>query len=118
MYPEFYEALEEWWGKEVKGNKRFIVHKKLQDIHKQARIWNKKVMGNLFAAKTKIEEDLAKAEQDLIASSFFDSCKQVEKDKLENLSRILRMEEIFSLQKSRVRWLKEGDNNKKKNSLI
>ncbi|GLJ30238.1 hypothetical protein SUGI_0598180 [Cryptomeria japonica] len=70
-------------------------------------------MGNLFSNKTKAEDDLAKAKLDCISISFSLLAKDKAKERLEALNRILRMEESFCLQKSWIRWLKEGDNNTK-----
>lgn len=80
----------------------FVLAKKLMHLRKHLRVWAKSSFGS-----SKLKKIVLMQEVDV-----FDIIKQ-EQAILENLREIHRQEEIYWRQRSRLQWLREGDDNMK-----
>lgn len=112
---DFIRNIEKWWteGLQVQGNIMYLLHKRLKHIKFWLKEWNKKDFSNIFEEKKVVENKMLVLNQALIKEGFdIDISKQVDKDYLE-LENLCKQEDIFSRQKSRVQWLKEGEHNTK-----
>lgn len=77
------------------------------------RVWNNEVFGDVEWKKLLLLDDISRWDRKE-GEEGLDSSELVErKEAQRNLERILEMEEIMWRQKSRVQWLKEGDNDTK-----
>ncbi|XP_039126955.1 uncharacterized protein LOC120263117 [Dioscorea cayenensis subsp. rotundata] len=110
----FHELVHQWWSEiSPRGCGAFILSKKIAGIRARLRHWAKHDFGSIKLQKLALLHDLevmdlAKEERRLSS----DEIRQ-ESDLLDNLKIIHKQEEIYWKQRSRLQWLKEGDENTK-----
>eukprot|EP00253_Pinus_taeda_P012568 PITA_12568 len=88
-----------------------IFQRKLKHLKGEIKSWNNSVFGNIFKAKENLNQDMKSIQQRMIAEGRSEELAQKEQS-IENqiLERDLQEETLWR-QKSRVRWLKEGEKN-------
>ncbi|XP_057756534.1 uncharacterized protein LOC130975820 [Arachis stenosperma] len=84
----------------------------LNNLTESLKKWNNETFGNIFRKKRRILNIIQGIQKSRLygRNKFLDG---LEKDLSEELEKILDQEEIFWLQKSRQKWLVEGDRNTK-----
>jgi hypothetical protein len=81
----------------------------LKYIKQQLKIWNKETFGNILQEKLKLTQKMEQLQQDIINEGRTDSLVQEEKHLQTQINEREIQEEILWKQKSRIRWLKEGE---------
>ncbi|KAL7211242.1 hypothetical protein ACSBR2_014176 [Camellia fascicularis] len=106
-HEEFYTVVKENWS----NNQTFLMTK-LDTLARKASIWNKNVFGNIFRRKRwllgRIEE-IQKAQ----ATTYFHNLHVLELDLVAQYNKVLYQEELLWFQKSRSKWITQGDRNTK-----
>jgi hypothetical protein len=91
----------------------FRLQKKLKHIKEKLEKWNKEVFGNIDQAKKLIEERMERLQEQCIQEGYTEKRKKEENQLLQDLESRCKKEETLWRQKSRIRWLKEGERNTK-----
>jgi hypothetical protein len=84
---------------------------KTEELQANLRDWNKNVFGNIFQAQRTLEQCLEEIQQESILQGHSDALRQEEELLRQQLEERHKQEEILWKHKSRVQWLKEGENN-------
>ncbi|RVW50795.1 hypothetical protein CK203_076874 [Vitis vinifera] len=114
LHHEFKEKFSDWWqGCTVEGWEGHKFMRKLKFVKSKLKDWNKVAFGDLREKKKLILSDLARIdliEQEGNLNLDLVSERTLRRRELEDL---LLKEEVHWRQKSRVKWIKEGDCNSK-----
>ncbi|XP_058783145.1 uncharacterized protein LOC131657804 [Vicia villosa] len=103
----------EWKSMKVEGRGDFILKEKLRLLKDKLRRWNKEVFGKIELEMEDGIRDLNIADERLVSDNdaSFDVNFALRKEACAKFWRNLKIKENMLLQKSRVKWIKEGDSN-------
>ncbi|MCH83058.1 LINE-1 reverse transcriptase like, partial [Trifolium medium] len=108
----FPKVVEEAWNSFiVTGRKGYILKEKLKLLKGTLRLWNKEVYGNVDHKIEKITEDIDVLELKCENVGLDEAELLERKEKFDYLWMLLKSKESMEFQKSRSRWLREGDAN-------
>jgi hypothetical protein len=102
---------ESWRGDRVKGWMGFILKEKLKGLKFCIRVWNKEVYGVVDSKIEKLVEDINELDVKGELVSLSEAEVENRKDYFGELWHLLKSKESVLLQRSRTRWLREGDQN-------
>ncbi|XP_075658741.1 uncharacterized protein LOC142628552 [Castanea sativa] len=110
----FVDRVQSWWNRHsFVGTPSFMFAKKLKALKEDIVQWNRREFGNIERQKKQLLEELKMLdakERDVGLTDGEISHRAVLRSQVEHL---LSLEEIFWRQKSRMLYIKEGDNNTK-----
>eukprot|EP00253_Pinus_taeda_P010671 PITA_10671 len=113
--PNFVKMLEKWWCEplNIKGTRTFKLQSKLKHIKSKIKQWNAIELGNIFQEKSIIESKLDHIHKIWTSGNISEDSKHQEKALMVQWQLHCQQEETLWRQKSRVQWLKEGEQNTK-----
>ncbi|XP_058784148.1 uncharacterized protein LOC131658917 [Vicia villosa] len=103
----------EWKSLKVEGRGDYLLKEKFRHLKDKLRRWNKEVFGKYDLEMEEGVRDINVADERLESDSNFSLSENLEfrKETCRKFWRNLRIKENMILQKSRVRWINEGDSN-------
>lgn len=113
--PNFKSKVKDLWSESTsqKGNCMYRFQQRLKSLKNKLKIWNKEEFGNIFEDKSRLESQLQKVAEEVFKTGYTDQLMREETILQEQLQAREKQEEIYWKQKSRNRWLKEGERNTK-----
>jgi hypothetical protein len=106
----FVDKVRDWWGSfSFDGTPSFVLAKKLQALKGKIKEWNSKVFGDVGARNKAWAEEVQLLDSIEESRGLSDEEKERRSRLVSDLEGSLLQEEICWRQKSRIRWLKEGD---------
>jgi hypothetical protein len=112
-HPDFVPFVETCWkGFVVSGKKAFVLKEKFRLLKERLKLWNKEVFGFLDLNIEKTVKELNDFEG-LLGGDDPDSLLTIREGLNRDFWRQLHHKESLLKQKSRVKWVKEGDSNSK-----
>jgi hypothetical protein len=106
----FVDKVKSWWPSfYFLGSPSFILAKKLRALKEEIKRWNREVFGNVRVRNKAWAEELEMLDRFEEVRSLSEEEKERRRLLVSDLEASLLQEEISWKQKSRVRWLKEGN---------
>ena len=57
-HPNLFKKVNHWWGMEVEGTAMFRVSRKLSNVKRMVKVWNKTDFGHIFLEKEDLSQKL------------------------------------------------------------
>ncbi|XXG76639.1 hypothetical protein AAC387_Pa08g0946 [Persea americana] len=107
--PDFLKIVEDNWNSGITGSSQFILAQNLKNMKQFLKAWNRNVFGDINLKVQAVGKNIQLC-QDLLDAGPSDSLFQDLSD-AKSLHNWLQTKESHRRQKSRIRWLNEGDSN-------
>ncbi|XP_015169026.1 uncharacterized protein [Solanum tuberosum] len=109
-HPQFLEVMGKIWSFECQGNPMWILHQKLKRTGSLLSTWSKDTYGDIFEVPKRLEQEINNLELALQNNNSPSIRASLSKKKVEYVFYLKTQANILR-QKSRVRWLVDGDTN-------
>ncbi|XP_044461836.1 uncharacterized protein LOC123193110 [Mangifera indica] len=112
-HENFLDIVAEVWNQEAQGSPVFKVISKLKKLKVELKKFNKESFGHISERVLEAIRQLENIQEPLRINLLDEELARAEKFSLESYRSLLLAEESLARQKSKVHWLKEGDQNTK-----
>jgi hypothetical protein len=110
----FVDKVKVWWSNyPLMGSPSFVLASKLKALKEDLKVWNRDVFGDVNLKQLQLTAELTHLDEKEECGGLSSAERESRKAVLVELDRLAHLEETSWRQKSRVLWLKEGDNNTK-----
>lgn len=111
----FIKKVEKWWKQSSKRgrNKMETFQMKLKELKRHIRKWNEEEFGNILKDQKMLEQKMKQIQQEIINTGRSEKLAKEEGILIGQLEERRKQEEILWRKKSRVNWLREGEQNTK-----
>ena len=110
LHPTFEEVVANSWSKPVHASCPMVsIQLKLKQLKYDLKVWNTDVFGNIHVKVKEANDQLQKIQMDIDVSGHSPTLDKLEGEAQANLISALHTQEVFWKEKSRVKWLKDGD---------
>lgn len=110
-HPKFKEILEDNWAIPILGNPQLRLAKKLKRLKVPLKKLNTSFFTNISVRVHNARQELEIAQQNAMEDSSNPLAIQSEENALQEYIKLSTFEESFYKEKSRIKWMKEGDKN-------
>jgi hypothetical protein len=110
----FVDRVKDWWSTySFIGTPSFVLASKLKALKDDLKMWNKHVFGDVSLKQLQFCSELSRLDEKEELGGLSHADRDRHKVVISELHKLAHLEETSWRQKSRVLWLKEGDNNTK-----
>ncbi|XP_019264059.1 PREDICTED: uncharacterized protein LOC109241742 [Nicotiana attenuata] len=110
-HPNFIDIVNEGWKQEVEGCSMFKVVRKLKMMKKELRMLNKNYFSNIIEEADADRMALSVAQAELHKNPLDVELQKEEHQKFQKFKRSSYLAEVYLQQRSKVTWIKLGDDN-------
>jgi len=114
-HPDISSLITTWWkdSEDPGDHSMYSFQQRLKLLKIKLKEWNKNHFGNIFQEKARLERRLEEIQQKGMQEGFSEGLLKEEEAILNSIAQRETQEEIFWKEKSRNRWLREGERNTK-----